>query len=1011
MRKHTLKLCSAVLSVTTLMSSLPLLTSNATEVSSNNNGNNQPFSILEDENGIHFYGTTGDSTLEDDEILDSTTIINSVDNYYEIISRNNSSGKKIFKVKSSASNVASNSLPDSIDNSASEFFPEIGNQGSLGSCTSWAQVYYQFTYTMNKDMNRTTTPENTFSPQWVYNLTAGTSGMVGPYYNSFIIMEKQGNVMLSQVPYDLNCSTLSPDEDIWKTSIKYRLKDYQNLKSIGDENTQITSVDDSELDLIKTSLSNGDVLTYSTYVYSWNCTNLKTNSMAPENDNYDGEYVVKSMTGSSGGHRMTLVGYNDNIWTDINDNDIVDDGEMGAFKVANSWGNDYGNNGFIWVAYDALNQTSCVDGVEENSKRDSIFDEITRIDVLPYNTDANLYLKYTLNSSDRTQTLVSVAAEKNGTEYTAQAISNETLGDKCSYDGTTNANDGTMIFLLNNVVPGINSDNFDEYTWNVTFSDTSADGNIFTVKNAEIVDETTNKTYKPESVYPFTLDGSEKTIEHSETTLNNAVIYYRGYENPIINYKDSNGVWISDTGIYMSANTERRGYTYKYVIELGDSKDVMIYFNDGNGKLDDNNGQYYTAHKGLNYYITENVSEPLTVELTNEFNSIADVDYCGYSNAKATGGYAPYQYQYIYTNLETGEKVVEEYRDSTKSGYFFREVGNYRITVNVMDFTDNVVSASMDVVVEEIPFEITEFYITPKANIIARQELNFTAITNYEHIKAWGNLYNKYDFTIKKENEVCYTTTVNSSKYNIGGMTSTIKLSWTPTQAGSYSITISSTEGNGEYAEKTIYFDVAEYNGTLVVDATNDKRITLADPVMIMRYIVGIVDSSKIWLSLADCDKNGEVSIKDAVYIQKYILAIENSAGVGEINYKEPEPTEPPTEPTTSTESVTEPTTDVEEENIVTFTNSFNWGGTISCYYWSSSNTTMTTWPGKAMTYAGTNSYGESMYTFEVPENATYIIFTNGSAQTTDISYGGGEVRYYPISTTDSKGHYNVATW
>lgn len=39
---------------------------------------------------------------------------------------------------------------------------------------------------------------------------------------------------------------------------------------------------------------------------------------------------------------MTLVGYNDNIWVDINGNGIVDNGEKGAFKIANSWGNDDG---------------------------------------------------------------------------------------------------------------------------------------------------------------------------------------------------------------------------------------------------------------------------------------------------------------------------------------------------------------------------------------------------------------------------------------------------------------------------------------------------------------------------------------------------------------------------------------------------------------------------------------------------------------------------------------------
>lgn len=68
----------------------------------------------------------------------------------------------------------------------------------------------------------------------------------------------------------------------------------------------------------------------------------------------------------------------------------------------------------------------------------------------------------------------------------------------------------------------------------------------------------------------------------------------------------------------------------------------------------------------------------------------------------------------------------------------------------------------------------------------------------------------------------------------------------------------------------------------------------------------------------------------------------------------------------------------------------------------------MTSWPGQAMTKSGTDDNGKAEYTFELPDGATYVIFSNGSSQTVDISYGGGEVHYYPTSSTDSKGNYEV---
>ena len=131
-------------------------------------------------------------------------------------------------------------------------------------------------------------------------------------------------------------------------------------------------------------------------------------------------------------------------------------------------------------------------------------------------------------------------------------------------------------------------------------------------------------------------------------------------------------------------------------------------------------------------------------------------------------------------------------------------------------------------------------------------------------------------------------------------------------------------------------------------------------------------------------------------------------------------PETPPSEPVTEV-ITTEPITDVPTEvptdppvkpevRTVTFTNSFNWSGEIRCYYWSDSDTNMTPWPGVAMNSMGNNDFGEALYTFDVPEGVSWIIFTNGSSQTVDIPFGG-EARYYPVNVTNDKGHFNVETW
>ncbi len=484
--KKSVKLCSLVLSTAILASTLSFTTVNAISIDSMPTG-----------------------CFVDNEPIDAP-LIETIDDYMAYASES----------LPMASTYSTASLPDSVDNSKSPFFPTIGHQGDLGSCVSWGQTYYQFTYEMNKSMGVVTTPENTFSPKWTFNFANGGDDSGSWDDDTYNLLKELGCVTLGTLPVDDDFLTWTPVEDVWKTALKYRLKSFQVFKNIGRTDSQITSVNDSDLDLIKTALSNGEVLAVNSYIFSHQTSKLKTNPAVPENDKYANEEVITHKTGFLGAHRMTIVGYNDNIWTDLNNNNSVDSGEMGAFKIANSWGTSYGNDGFMWVAYDALNEISCVSGAPKNDLRYRLFDDVTRIDVLPYNSDAGIYLKYTLNSCDRSQTKMYITAEKaDGTTYTYEAGPKRKHGmynSTYSYDGTTEAHDGTMVYALSNVVPDITSDTLDDYIWSVKFEDTTADGKAFIVKNAEIVDENANRIFKPSNTYAFVLDGSSKTVSFPE---------------------------------------------------------------------------------------------------------------------------------------------------------------------------------------------------------------------------------------------------------------------------------------------------------------------------------------------------------------------------------------------------------------------------------------------------------------------------------------------------------------
>ena len=677
---------------------------------------------------------------------------------------------------------------------------------------------------------------------------------------------------------------------------------------------------------------------------------------------------------------------------------------MGAFKIANSWGSDYANKGFNWVAYDALNEVSCVDGVEHNSSRESIFREICGITVLKQGTNADIYLKYTLNTADRSQVSVNLIAEKDGTIYKRPAYSNEYSGVGMAYDGSKEATDATMILLMNNVGDGITSENFSDYDFSVKIEDKTKDSKILTVKNVEIVDETANKVYKVSNTYPFTLDGNEKTVQITENSLNHAVVYYRGYKNPSINYKLANGSFLSDA-VTMEATTERRGYTHKFVIDLKNNSEAKLYFTDSENAVDNNNGKYFTVKKGLNYFATENIADPVEIKIKSEFAQVNDINNYSVFSAEVSGGYEPYIYKYTAKNLDTGKEEVIDFLDKNTGGFYFRDAGKYRLTVDVKDFSESVTTSYMDFEIQNLPFEFESLSSDNVTNLVGN-EICFVTKTKNEQIKYTGRVNNDYTFEIKDSSgNTVFKNTKKGDNGNMSYRYTQTAQKYTPHKAGVYTVTVSSTDSNKEYAQMSYTFKVVDKT---IGDTDASGDITVMDATNVQRYLVNLIDEKTIMLELSDCDKSNLVNIMDATYIQRYLAHSDKYGFVGNIiEYI------PPTEPETVAPTVA-PTiapTEVPKNNKVTFTNSFNWSGTIYCYYWSDANTTMTSWPGKAMTNAGSNDFGETLYTLDLPQDVTYIIFTNGSKQTTDIKYIGGDVKYYPLTTTDSKGNHLVETW
>ncbi|MBR5513211.1 MAG: hypothetical protein IKV85_04395 [Ruminococcus sp.] len=241
-------------------------------------------------------------------------------------------------------------IPSSFDISTNPdtalYFPPIGNQGAINSCAGWSTTYYQFTYEVNRYRNIPTDETNIFSPSWTYNYINGGANNNVLITDAYSVLKHQGAMTLSDYPHMNSLSSYSyswvDDEDKLIEALEYRVA-----------STDLYTVDSSEnISKIKSKIADGHIGVIWTNSSGW------TSAQNSSGENF----IVRGSNRGNVGHFMTLVGYDDDIEITVNGVTLT-----GAFKIANSMGKSWGNNGYVWVSYDALNYTSVHGNAWQNS--------------------------------------------------------------------------------------------------------------------------------------------------------------------------------------------------------------------------------------------------------------------------------------------------------------------------------------------------------------------------------------------------------------------------------------------------------------------------------------------------------------------------------------------------------------------------------------------------------------------------------------------------------------------
>ena len=250
--------------------------------------------------------------------------------------------------------------PSQVDNSVSQYFPYIGNQYSVGSCTTWSACHYWNSYTHMRDEDLTFNGldmwDQTSSPSFLFNLL--TSGVGSDILDVMAGMRDIGCCSQTQMPFTSDV-TEWPSETAWIDALRRRTSTCCVIGSA-------SGCTDAEMEAIKQHLANGNAA-----VVGLPCFTSWSGWEGEDKTGFNNGVLYADSGTFRAGHGMGLFGYDDN--RPYYDGTTT---RYGAFLVVNSWGYEWGlaksygadgatlSRGFMWVSYEYFKTAN--EGYDDN---------------------------------------------------------------------------------------------------------------------------------------------------------------------------------------------------------------------------------------------------------------------------------------------------------------------------------------------------------------------------------------------------------------------------------------------------------------------------------------------------------------------------------------------------------------------------------------------------------------------------------------------------------------------
>jgi hypothetical protein len=204
-----------------------------------------------------------------------------------------------------------------------KFAPKRLNQGKQGSCVAWASAYAARTIMHSRETGENP-DKSAFSPSFLYNQIK-LDGCQGSYLpDAMKNLKNQGVLPLSEFPYDDSSCDNEPRGQELAEAKEFTIDGYNRLTKGGDD----YSVD---MLAIKQNLAQGAPVVIGMMVGGTFMQEMQGQpAWFPQADDYNMR--------NFGGHAMCVTGYDDYY-------------EGGAFRIMNSWGEEWGEKGMFWLRY------------------------------------------------------------------------------------------------------------------------------------------------------------------------------------------------------------------------------------------------------------------------------------------------------------------------------------------------------------------------------------------------------------------------------------------------------------------------------------------------------------------------------------------------------------------------------------------------------------------------------------------------------------------------------------